>query len=55
MGEFMLLLEETDYKPYLISKDGQPIREVNDIKKRLYIKFVNKYLRGEGAHEVVGL
>jgi vacuolar-type H+-ATPase subunit C/Vma6 len=51
MGEFMLLLEETDYKPYLISKDGQPIREVNDIKKRLYIKLRDEieYLMGQAS------
>ena len=51
MGEFMLLLEETDYKPYLISKDGQPVREVNDIKKRLYIKLRDEieYLTGQAS------
>lgn len=49
MGEFILLLEETDYKPYLISTDGQPIREVNDIKKRLYVKLRDEieYLMGQ--------
>ena len=51
MGEFMLLLEETDYKPYLISSYGQPVREVNDIKKRLYIKLRDEieYLMGQAS------
>lgn len=51
MGEFMLLLEETDYKPYLISTDGQPIREVNDIKRRLYLKLRDEmeYIMGQAS------
>ena len=54
MGEFMLLLEETDYKPYLISSDGQPVREVNDIKKRLYIKLRDEieYLMGQASESL---
>lgn len=51
IGEFMLMLEDTDYKPYLISVDGNPVREVNDIKKRLYLKLRDEieYIMGQAS------